>query len=176
MAATKGKQSKAAPRRGRPPQGTASKQDWLSLRISKVLRKQMEAAAKASGRSLNKECEIRLEYPERAFKQGLILTFGKQWAGVLLLASYEMHREGDWLDDPKAFMRARNRFGALLSLLAPPGTPPEPRWGLDEEGLGWAKPVVAKEPTPAWRRAHAEIRELIGDDAMTRLWEKEAQS
>ena len=149
MAATNDKRGKAAPRRGRLLQGAASKQDWLSLRISKVLRKQMEAAAKASGRSLNKECEIRLEYPERAFKQGLILTFGKQWAGVLLLASYEMHREGDWLDDPKAFMRARNRFERSFPCLRLRARRPSRDGAGTKKGWGWAKPVVAKEPTPA---------------------------
>jgi hypothetical protein len=163
----------AARRRGRPVAGKAAKRLSFTMRITQTMRDKLEVAARQSGRSVSEEAQIRLENNERTFRDGLVHVFGRQWAGVLLLSSYLMRQEGDWLDDPRAFMRARNRLGALLSILEPPGTPREPRWGLDEDGLEVVVPIVTRKPTAAWLRTHAEIRELLGDSAMHRLWDWE---
>jgi hypothetical protein len=167
------KKREVSRRRGRPVVGKEAKRLSFTMRITQTMRDKLEAAARLSGRSVSEEAQIRLENNERTFKDGLVHVFGRQWAGVLVLSSYLMRQEGDWLDDPRAFMRARNRLGALLSILQPPGTPPEPKWGFDEEGLQVVEPIVTRKPTAAWRRTNAEIYELLGEPAMRRLWDWE---
>ena len=56
------KKSKSKPRRGRPPLPPEEGRRWtLNTRTTLELRTRLEAAAKASGRSLSHEIEIRLQ-------------------------------------------------------------------------------------------------------------------
>src|SRR3954468_22244904 len=75
--------------KGRPP--THGERFPLGLRVSKHVKQQLNEAAKASGRSLSQEAELRLESSfkaQNAVFDALDLAFGRHWTGLLLAIAH----------------------------------------------------------------------------------------
>ena len=166
-----GKKSEGARRKpGRPVVGEG-KRYAVTFRITKTMRDALETASRLNGRSISQEAEFRMEHSERAFKDALVHAYGRQGAGVIELIGRLMQGEGDWLEDRHAFMRVCNRINAVLYWLRAEDAPrPQNVTYKPEEDIPGLAPITARKPTAAWLRANTELRELLGDPAMQRLW------
>lgn len=168
-------------RSGPAPKGEhVGKSAVFSTRIRADLRAQLDAAAKASGRSLSQEVENRLrssfKYDERLADQ-----FGsvrdafvmKLIASALQVAAKNPDRPNvSWLDDPTAFRQAMRTLGAVLEAIRPDGAPSEKALqGSD----AWAPYIAAQNLWADIERAdaslpfHATKRQLLANAVKNRM-------
>jgi hypothetical protein len=104
-------------RRGRPPLSPgAPKRAAFNTRLREALKKQLEIAAAAAGRSLSEEIECRLE---QSFQNGgprtqaLLRSLGNQtklWAG----------EPDSWLDDPAGYQHLSHGWKITIDNYRPP--------------------------------------------------------
>jgi hypothetical protein len=130
---------KRAPGGGRKPKGDfAGKAAWLSTRITPELRKNLDRAAKESGRSLSQEIERRLrdsfgiQRERNPFLRALFFSFA--------LMARQMPFSRELRSDPFTFHAFKFAVIAFLERLAPPGQIVSPEsaeivWPTDMHGL-----------------------------------------
>ncbi len=121
---------KLAKKRGRPklPPGEG-KRHPLNMRTTKEIRERLEAAARASGRSLAQEAEFRLQ---QSFGRDEIMaeTWGgtaalQVWLACASAAKALAVKNGvGWLDDPLTFAQAKHATGLLFDIFGPEGPAP----------------------------------------------------
>jgi hypothetical protein len=181
-------------RRPKAKSGTRDvKRFAIGFRVSREVRERLEAAARASGRSLSQEAETRLLFglrDERSAVDLLAFRYGAQLGGILLLlaevASYG--ESSDWLNDPVRFARHRAKIGLVLDALSPPDEPPpgtdltprqedlRPGWTpvpIEDDVrqvLGWH--FAAGRPPALMTETARDLWLLLGDSATKRamLW------
>ncbi|OCK56779.1 hypothetical protein [Bradyrhizobium sp. LMTR 3] len=118
-------------RRGPAPKGEHyGKSAVFSTRIRADLRAKLDAAAKASGRSLSQEVEnrLRLSFVQDekiadqfgSVRNALVM---KLIGTVLQLAHNPERPNVSWLDDAYAFRQAMRTVGAVLEAIRPDGAP-----------------------------------------------------
>jgi hypothetical protein len=136
----------------------------LQVRLREDLRRSLEEAAKANGRSLNGEIIGRLEHTRD--RQGLLpevleLAFGRRMAGVLLALGYTMSlaatiagrdptRRDDWSEEYYAWRSATEAAGILLQLWQP-------------QEIAAAPDVAGREPNEIGLQAVAAVMELMSE-------------
>jgi hypothetical protein len=131
------RRSAGRPRSARP----AGQRSTLSLRITAELFEQLDQAAKAKGRTLSAEAEMRLEFAgrdERRLDEALELIFGRQLAGLLMLLGNVMRDAGqmghvvanrtvtvapDWMADAFAYRQVVRAVTKILMAFCPEGEP-----------------------------------------------------
>jgi hypothetical protein len=161
---------------------------WLTIRVSPEVRRELEDAARFSGRSISAEAEQRVEAGlagERHFTEVLAQAAGVQGSALLELVAYVVRQEGDWLDDATAFAAVRKRIDFLLDAVAPPARPTPPG---EPEGDPFASPefteVVALlarlfklNPNAVWYRWGGDLQKRLGGDVTRRImhWVAERQ-
>lgn len=111
-------------KRGPAPKGAfENKSQVLSTRIMPDTRANLEAAAKASGRSLSQEIEHRLR---RTFIEDEKMSdaFGSRRVYLMMrLAALALEKDcGKWLDDENDFDRALEVLNKLFSAIRPSGS------------------------------------------------------
>jgi hypothetical protein len=117
----------------------------LNMRTTFEVRRQLEAAAKASGRSLAQEAEYRIErsiMDERRMVEALELSYGRELSGIMLAIGEAMKLSGqtaaftatrslegsqNWWDNAYAFFQASKAAGAVVEALKPEGDASPPR-------------------------------------------------
>ncbi len=175
------KQPKRKP--GRPPLPGGARVP-LGLRVTTEVRRGLNEACKASGRSLSQEAETRLEHTftaTNAVFDALDLAYGRRWGGLLLAIAQvaqitgtravsisQWNFEGceDWMADPYAYDQAMCGVVSLLEAFRPRGKivlPPN-TMGLPAEtfarlGEGFARELLSglanpDSKGPAWPFAH----------------------
>ena len=108
----------------------------LSLRMTPELKRRLDAAAEAGGRSQSQEAEIRLEKSferQDLLPEVLSLAYGRETAGFLMLFGLAMRETGDffhaskqsdqaasraerWPDNPRAYDNVVHAVTALLEM------------------------------------------------------------
>ena len=150
-------------RRGRPPsKGDESMGDYVGFRSPRDLKKKLESAAAAAGRSLSTEAQMRLDLSFRdldAFDKAIELSHGRQIAGVLMLLGRVMRDagahgahlstgtiDGNWLADPFAFDQVAKAVTTALEAFRPAGelTPPAGYDGEQAERVARLGELLAK--------------------------------
>jgi hypothetical protein len=150
----------------------ADERHGLSLRVSRRVREQLEAASRMSGRSLSQEAELRLEsalQDERSFRDNLDYVFGRQGSAVLQMIGFLMREEGDWLDDASAFEAMRYRIHYILKAVGPPETPPVEDPKILRAPRQLLQRLFAQSPDPVWFRWSIELRERLGPAVVARV-------
>lgn len=124
------------PRRAEKTKGkpNAGKRYPLNMRTTFELRRQLEGAASASGRSLAQEAELRIEHSfrdRRLLQEALELAYGREGADILanigeimkaagqhsgFLATSTLEGSQRWWDNPYAYDQAMR--GVVLALKA----------------------------------------------------------
>jgi predicted transcriptional regulator len=119
----------------------------LSLRVTAELKQKLDAAAEKSGRSQAQETELRLERSferEELLSEALVLAYGEQAAGLILLLGTAMDMAGrfshfaatrkhtSWVENPYAFDQAAQAALKLIEAARPAG---------DRKALGMAGKV-----------------------------------
>jgi hypothetical protein len=166
----------------------------LGLRVTKETKQRLDDAAKASGRSLSQEAELRLEHSfeaERVALSGLDLRFGRHWTGLLLAIAQAAQTTGtrglmisrwnfegceDWVLDPYAYDQALRAVMFILEHFRPKGEPKPGRLGrsqfkylpdqaLEKLGEGFAQTLIATRK----QRNHALVLNEIADAVWERL-------
>ena len=116
-------------KRGPAPKGDyAGKSKVLSTRITPETRTHLEAASKATGRSLSQEIEHRLARTFRDDRQ-IESVFGSRRnfmlmrliAAIAATPHNPKHPGADWLDDPFLFDQVAQSISVLLPLVRPQG-------------------------------------------------------
>jgi TraY domain len=95
----------------------------LGFRVTPQLKRKLEEASAANGRSQSQEAEMRLEQSfghQELLPQVLALAYGRQLAALLLMLG-EMLRRGNWLESPYGFDQSVKGVNFLLKALRPPG-------------------------------------------------------
>ncbi|MBV9859869.1 MAG: TraY domain-containing protein [Alphaproteobacteria bacterium] len=129
-----------AKRVGRPrTRASETAGDYVGFRASRDLKQRLEAAAKASGRSLSTEAQFRLERSfdrESLFPDSLKLAFGPGLSGMLFMLGRVMSESGrsalfqksngapasaGWLADPFAYAEAVAAAIKVLEEFRPEG-------------------------------------------------------
>lgn len=156
----------------------------LGLRVTPALKKKLNDASNASGRSLSQEAEIRLEYSfntTNVLFEALDLAYGRRWTGLLLalaqvaqltgtralaVSQWEFNGCEDWVLDPYAYNQALSALNVVLEAFRPsaaiPDAPP-PNWNhlpasaFKDLGKGFALDLLAKLTAPDEKRPDAEI-------------------
>lgn len=166
-AAKRAKKTVVRRKPGRPP--VFGERHALGLRVTKETKAQLDAAAKASGRSLSQEAELRLEH---TFKAGnavfdaLDLAYGRHWTGILLaisnlvqvtgsravfLSQWKVDSGEDWETDPYAYDQVVRGITLVLESFRPkgaieaPSAPlnmPFPQEALQKLGEGFARTLL----------------------------------
>jgi hypothetical protein len=105
---------------GRKPTVRGGKQQILSLRTTKELRKKLEAAAKANGRSLSAEVEERLgvSFLSRDDLFGDQPTFRLMILLSMTIKIVEARFQGTWHDDPFIRRLVQEMCSKIISLLS----------------------------------------------------------
>jgi hypothetical protein len=116
------------------------------MRTTKELRKLIEGAAKASGRSVAQEVELRLERSFWTGAQEIEHWGGKSTYALLRLFAeaasiIRRPREG-WIEDPNNRIRFRAAVEKIMNEVTPKGKLTKPRDTLIEEGQGAASNVL----------------------------------
>jgi TraY domain len=174
------KPSKRKP--GRPPLPGGERVP-LGLRVTKDVRKGLNEACKASGRSLSQEAEFRLEQTfkaQNAVFDALDLAYGRPWSGLMLaiaevaqitgtralsLSQWNFHGCEDWGSDPYAYDQAASAIKFVLEAFRPQGAivaPPNrlrlPADAYARLGEGFAREMLngllEKKAGPPWPFAH----------------------
>lgn len=121
-----------------PKAAVEGKRYPLNMRTTFELRRNLEAAATASGRSLAQEAEYRLErsfLSQQVLFDAMEFGYGQGTAGILLilgdlmnligmstlLAASTLERSREWWNDKYAFDQAKRGFEVILSALEPEG-------------------------------------------------------
>lgn len=153
-------------RKGRPPKkGEPGVRASLGLKVTSDIKRRLDAAARANGRTQSQEAEARLE---RSFQEELLLpqlmdlAYGRQTAGLLMLIGSALRTalpffvwmEGgetkserppsNWLHLPQAYRQAKGMISTILGKLDPlgPDNAPAPEWQD-----AYARDVAAEEVT-----------------------------
>jgi hypothetical protein len=127
-------------RPGRKPlPATQGKRASLGLKVTPKIKNQLDAAAKANGRTQSQEAEARLEHSfatERLMVDALVLVYGRQLAGLLLeagdlvsevgrsvafSATHTLDGAENWLSHPLAYDQAIKALTAVLHAFRPTG-------------------------------------------------------
>jgi hypothetical protein len=147
----------------------------LGLRVTKETKERLDAAAKASGRSLSQEAETRLEHTfdaGDALFDALDLAYGRRWTGLLLalstvaqitgtravfLSQWKIDACEEWDRDPYSYDQVVRGVTFLLEAFRPEGkieTPvPMDRLGLPASayhrlGEGFARDLLGGLANP----------------------------
>jgi hypothetical protein len=159
----------------------AGKRFPLNMRTTFEVRTQLEAAAKASGRSLAQEAEYRIErtfLDQRSLCEALDLAYGAEPAGLLLVmgevmkdagrsagafATGSLHGAETWWDNAYAFDQAAQAATKILDAAKPDGAPKPPTFSpLRIDGL----PVLLGDHTASnlgKDTATGVLREILGE-------------
>jgi len=156
----------------------------LGLRVTPELKKKLNDASNASGRSLSQEAELRLEHSfntTNVLFEALDLAYGRRWTGLLLALAQVARTTGtravavsqwqfngceDWVLDPYAFDQVVSAINVVLEAFRPRGAIPEtppanwnhlPASAHKKLGEGFALDLLAKLSAPDEKRADAEI-------------------
>jgi hypothetical protein len=158
----------------------------LGVRVTPKRKREIEAAATKSGRSLSQEAELRIERSferEDLFIEALMLQYGPCLAAILLLIGDGMHAAGtsagfisnrtlegsqDWLNNPYAFDQAARLANTILEAFRPQGIATAPDHALDGLGEGMANTLLDEAASGLWRTSDrkeraATIHKLLGD-------------
>lgn len=127
----------------------------LNMRTTFEVRRQLEAGARASGRSLAQEAEFRIDrsfLDQRLMIEALELTYGRELAGILMALGEVMQTTGrqagfmatrtlegsqQWWANPYAYSQAVEGSNRIFERLKPEGEPTPPKVPrLDSETLG----------------------------------------
>jgi len=182
----KRRSSPQKPRLGRPAK--FGERLPLGLRVTPVLKKKLNDASNAGGRSLSQETEIRLEHSfstTNVLLEALDLAYGRRWTGLLLalaqvaqitgtravaVSQSEFNGCEDWVLDPYSYDQVVSAINVVLEAFRPsgaiPDTPP-PNWNhlpasaYKKLGEGFALDLLAKLSAPDEKRADAEIVHAI---------------
>jgi hypothetical protein len=113
----------------------------LSMRITPRVRQRLEAQAAETGQSITQQAEFRLEQSferQDLLEQALVLAYGPQFAGLLLVLAHAMNLTGRratweaelpfdkidaWLSHPYVFGQLALAVSTLFAGLRPPGDP-----------------------------------------------------
>jgi hypothetical protein len=147
----------ASQRGGRPKKAPApGERVAIGLRVSPHIKEALDGAMRQTGRTQSQEAELRLEMTFRAqelLEQVLVLAYGHELAGVILLLARSMSIAGrrgaldatgsfdaigDWLLNPYAFDQAAQAANVIIEGIRPKGDPrfPGPIGGLVHDALG----------------------------------------
>ena len=120
----------------------------LGLKVTSDIKKRLDDAARASGRTQSQEAEARLERSfdrQELLPQVLGLTYGRQLAAMLLMLGDAMKATGEiasasavrpsallegtqkWFDIPYAYDQAVRAANTILEALRPAGDPQSPK-------------------------------------------------
>jgi hypothetical protein len=189
-------------RRGPKPQGPFEyKRRMLTTRITDDIRTKLDAAARAAGRSLSQEVEMRLESSFQAagqLREALELSLGPQVAALVLMMGLAMRDTARWpgrpfspvklLSEPFLFARAAEAAAKVIDCVKPDGDP-DALLFADIEG---APPEMIEQWTNLGRDVGAQvcleiaryphrlgpwtstIRDWLGPDAVQRIEAKAA--
>jgi hypothetical protein len=136
-------------KRGPKPKGEYSdKSRVLSTRIRADTRARLEAAAKATGRSLSQEIERRLRQSfdedgtiERAFGSRRNYALMRLISSVIETLCNPDNYEADWVDDPYLFDQSLRAVNQVLEAIRPAGKIPK----LSDPVLEAIKPLQVSE-------------------------------
>jgi len=116
----------------------------LGLRVTADLKKKLDQAMAASGRSQRQEAEFRIELSfaeQRSLLEALDLAFGRELAWLMLWVGEAMKDSGrlagliatgtlegsqNWFDNPYAFAQAVKSAKTILEAITPTGDPTAP--------------------------------------------------
>src|SRR4051812_44215955 len=131
-----------ARRPGRKPQpANQGQRVSLGLKVTPAIKNELDAAAKANGRTQSQEAEVRIEQTfrdQKTIEAGLNLAFGPELAALLLLignrvrtlstvanflTGSEHHNTNAWLHNPYVFDQTVQSISAILAAMRPPGDP-----------------------------------------------------
>jgi hypothetical protein len=189
---------RTATRRPRKQQSEPGKRFPLNMRTTREVREQLEAAAKASGRSLAQETEHRIA---RSFeRQGLLhevleLSFGSVLGGLLLMAGAAMRDAGSegafqetgrlesmarWPDSATGFDQAKIAADVIFEAARPEGAPRSVGVFGTSLGVGKANALLAAAKgdqagalvlgdSPVLAQAAIEARAMLGTERTSRL-------
>jgi TraY domain-containing protein len=111
----------------------------LGLKVTPEIKRKLDLAAQANGRTQSQEAEVRLENSfrdERLMVDAMVLVYGRRLTGLLLELGDLLSEVGrhvgfevtgslvaaeNWLSDPKAYDEAVKAAMDLLEALRPPG-------------------------------------------------------
>ena len=169
----------------------------LSLRVTPETKRSLDAAAAAAGRSLSQEAELRLEqsFSRQALLSGAMsLAYGRQATAIVLTLARELVHAGrigsvistgkfetmeNWVSNPFAYKQAIEAAGAVLEAFRPPGqiSPVGPGPGSDGalitlaaiKNPAWGDQFPDQHRNPEMERFAAEIRDLAGDELVSRI-------
>jgi hypothetical protein len=171
----------------------------LGLRVTLETKRRLDDAAVASGRSQSQEAELRLEHSfdrEDLLIDILKLAYGEQLAGLVLLIAGAMHDAGvgeafaktstpeeawNWLEAQYPYDQAQKAATAILAALRPEGASWRPGELKADRGEALADVFLREIATGLTRFDNrkdrvAQIRELLGRDAVSRLKQSLRQS
>ena len=129
----------------------------MGLKVTSDIKKRLDNAARASGRTQSQEAEARLERSfdhQELLPQVLGLTYGRQLAAMLLMLGDAMKATGEsagfsatavrpsailegtqkWFDIPYAYDQAVRAANRILEALRPAGDPQTPKHMRGTEG------------------------------------------
>lgn len=157
----------------------------LNVRLEESLRKQIEGAAAARGRSMNLEVVERLERSfaaDASMVDTLVYAHGPRLTGLMLIILRAMDWVGgvaafqktptanaamNWQDDPWAFQQAFQAAFRILTLAAPAGNATPPSDKLEHKhlavGLSYSLLGALVDPDhPLAAKLGPEIAKLLG--------------
>jgi hypothetical protein len=151
--------------RGPAPKGEyPNKSKVFSTRIRPDVRAKLEAAVKASRRSLSQESEHRLrrtfiedERIEDSFGSRRNFLIMRIVALVLQAARNPDQPDADWLDDPYAFNQAIETAMSVFYALRPPGPIPALSDPTMEDPHGWSPIIAARNLIEKIRGANPSL-------------------
>jgi hypothetical protein len=171
-------------RRGRPTKpATEGKRVSLGLKVTPQTKARLDEAARLHGRTQSQEAEYRLErsfLSEDLLFEVLTLTFGREFAGLLLLMGLSMFEAGrfsyapplyrgqTFLTEPYCYDQVQRAAVQILQALKPDGAPTPPDgW---EAGGNWGDAIATmmiralmNDPRAGlYQEDAAKIRELLG--------------
>jgi hypothetical protein len=177
--------------RGRPP--IYGDRVPLGLRVSEKIKAKVDDAAKASGRSLSQEAELRLEnsfQAENAVFDALDLAFGRHLTGLILamahvaqitgtrglmLSRWDFEGCDTWLSDPYCFDQVVQGVTFLLEQFRPSGEAKPSAFAraqvpylsdeaLNKMGIGFAEALLGARTNPN--------PTMIRSDLAKAIWER----
>lgn len=168
----------ASPKKARRKATPLVEKMTTSMRLPVGLKERLDDAAKASGRSLTQEVELRIE---QSFKQQdllpelLALAYGRETAGLLFALAAVLVAVGreaaftkgglkgasSWFDEPYAFDQALNAVRGMLEALRPHGDTIAPQFDWMNSVFKMEGDVVGALKRNETERAANHVEEMI---------------